>query len=45
MIKLPPGVNIDNLIDDLRTLSWEACECLLYYAQVLKESEYKSNIL
>ncbi len=45
MIKLPPGVNLNNLIDDLRTFSWEACETLLYYAQILKDSEYKSNIL
>ena len=45
MIKLPSGVEINNLIDDLRTLSWEASEVLLYYAQILKDSNNKSNIL
>ncbi len=45
MIKLPFGVDIKNLIDDLRILSWEACEILLYYAQKLKDSNYKLNIL
>ena len=45
MIKLPSGVKIKNLIDDLRNFSWEAAEILLYYSQILKDSDYKSNIL
>ena len=45
MIKLPSGLEIKNLIDDLRIFSWEACETLLFYSQILKESNYKSNIL
>ena len=45
MIKLPSGVEINNLIDDLRELSWEASEILLYYYQILKDSNNKSNIL
>ena len=45
MIKLPPGLDIGNLIDDLRTFSWEASEILLYYAQILKDSKNKINIL
>ena len=45
MIKLPSGVDIKNLIDDLRSFSWEASEILLYYAQILKDSNNKSNIL
>ena len=45
MIKLPSGIEIKNLIDDLRIFSWEACEALLYYAQILKDSNNKSNIL
>ena len=45
MIKLPSGVGIENLINDLRILSWEASEILLYYAQILKDSDNKSNIL
>ena len=45
MIKLPSGVEINNLIDDLRDLSWEASEILLYYYQIVKDSNSKSNIL
>ena len=45
MIKLPSGLEIKNLIDDLRIFSWEACETLLYYSQILKESNNKSNII
>ena len=45
MIRLPCGLEIKNLIDDLRSLSWEAAETLLYYAQILKESNDKSNII
>ena len=45
MINLPPSVNLNNLIDDLRTFSWEASDILLYYSQILKDSENKSNFL
>ena len=45
MIKLPSGVEINKLIDDLRILSWEASHMLLYYAQIVKDSSDKSNIL
>ena len=44
-MNLPSEVKINNLIDDLRILSWEASEILLYYAQILKDSDNKSNIL
>ncbi len=45
MIKLPSGVEINSLIDDLRSFSWEASETLLYYSQILKDSNNKSNII
>ena len=45
MIKLPFGVDINNLINDLRNLSWHASDTLLDYAQILKDSNGKSNIL
>ena len=45
MIELPSGVEPKNLIDDLRDISWEACDILLYYSQILKDSSDKSNIL
>ena len=45
MIKLPSGVEINSLIDNLRSFSWEASEILLYFSQILKDSNYKGNIL
>ncbi|KGF91943.1 MULTISPECIES: 3'(2'),5'-bisphosphate nucleotidase CysQ [Prochlorococcus] len=45
MIKLPSGVEIKDLIDDLKLFSWEASEILLYYSQILKDSSNKSNII
>ena len=45
MIKLPSGVDIKNLIDDLRAFSWEVSEILLYYSQILKDTNNNSNII
>ncbi len=45
MTKLPSGVDINNLIDDMRIFSWQAADILLYYSKLLKNSDYKQNIL
>ena len=45
MIKLPFGVDINNLIDNLRSFSWEAPDILLYYANIIKKLEQKNEIL
>ena len=45
MFKLPLGVNINNLIDDIRIYSWQAADILLYYSKLLENSDYKKNIL
>ena len=45
MINLPSGLEVDNLIEDLRVLSWEASDILLYYSQILKDTNNNSNIL
>ena len=45
MIKLPFGVEINNLIDDLRIFSWEASDILIYYANIIKKLEQKNEIL
>ena len=45
MIKLPSGVEINNLIDNLRIFSWEAADILLYYANSIKKLEQKNEIL
>ena len=45
MIKLPFGIEINDLIDNLRSLSWEAADILLYYANIIKKLEQKNEIL
>ena len=45
MIKLPQGVDINNLIDDLRIFSWEASEILLFYSKIMRNVDSKNNIL
>ena len=45
MIKLPCGVDPNDLIDDLRSFSWEASDTLLYYANSIKNSEQKKDFL
>ena len=45
MINLPSGVDINNLIDDLKTFSWEASEILLYYSKILKNGKDKNSII
>ena len=45
MIKLPSGVDINNLIDDLRIFSWEAADLLVFYSDLIKNSEDGSEIL
>ena len=45
MVKLPLGVDINNLIDDLRIFSWEAADILIYYSQKLKNLDQKNKII
>ncbi len=45
MVKLPLGVDIDNLIDDLRVLSWEVADILLFYSKKFKESNHDIDII
>ena len=45
MIELPSGVDINNLIDDIRIFSWQAADILLYYSKLLENSDDKRNIL
>ena len=45
MQELPSGVNINNLINDLRKFSWEASEILIYFSQILRDTSNKSNII
>ena len=45
MAKLPLGVDIDNLIEDLINFSWEASEILLYYSKIIKDSDRKNDLI
>ena len=45
MFRLPIGVDINNLIDDLRIFSWEAAKIFLYYSQILKNSTNSEKII
>ena len=45
MVKLPFGVNINNLIDDIRILSWEAADIMLHYSNLLRDPNNKDKIL
>ena len=45
MFKLPIGVDINNLIDDLRIFSWEAADIFLYYSQILKNPINSKKII
>jgi len=45
MIELPSGVDINNLIDDIRIFSWQAADILLYYSKLLEDVDHKKNIL
>ena len=45
MINLPSGVDINNLIDDLRIFSWEAADVLLYYSEIIRDAEQRREII
>ena len=45
MFKLPVGIDINNLIDDLRVFSWEASDILLHYSKRLKNQNYAKEII
>ncbi len=45
MIKLPSGIEIDNLINDLRRLSWEASDILLYYSKLISNKSSSKKII
>ena len=45
MAKLPLGVDINNLIDNLRIFSWEAADILIYYSKIIQASSEKDGII
>ena len=45
MTKLPFGVDINNLIGDLRIFSWEAADILIYYSNLIRNPKEKAKII
>ncbi len=45
MIKIPFCLDKDKLINELKTISWEAADILLYYAEEIKDIKQKSKII
>ena len=45
MFKLPSGVDINNLIDDLRLFSWEASDIFHYYSKKLNKKQDLKEII
>ena len=45
MIKLPLGLNINNLIHDLRIFSWEAADIFFLYSEKIKNLTQKDQII
>jgi len=42
---LPIGIDINNLIEDLKIICWEASSILLYYSQKLKDNQCEKNFI
>ena len=45
MIKLPIEQDINNIMDDLRSFSWEASDILLHFSNLIKENKDSKNII
>ena len=45
MVKLPFGIEINNLIDDLRIVGWEASDIILHFSNKIKDPNYKKDII
>ena len=45
MITLPNGVDINNLIEDLKNYSWEAADILINYSEKIKDFKVKNEVL
>tara|TARA_Y100001978_G_C23680371_1_gene428696 strand:+ start:69 stop:971 length:903 start_codon:yes stop_codon:yes gene_type:complete len=45
VFKLPVGVDINNLIDDLRIISWKACDIFYYYSKKIKDNYFDKELI
>ena len=44
-MNLPEGIDINYLIEDLRSFSWEAAEILLYYSNQFRNEKAKNDLI
>tara|TARA_B100000212_G_C27380751_1_gene536938 strand:+ start:1846 stop:2748 length:903 start_codon:yes stop_codon:yes gene_type:complete len=42
---LPIDLSLRSLINDLKNISWQACDILLYYSQRIKDERFKSKLI
>ena len=45
MVTLPNGVDIDNLIEDLKIYSWQAADIFLDFSKKINDSNFKDEVL
>ena len=45
MVNLPNGVDINNLIEDLKIYSWQAADILLNYSKIINDPKGKDEVL
>tara|TARA_B100000212_G_scaffold275006_1_gene214532 strand:+ start:346 stop:1254 length:909 start_codon:yes stop_codon:yes gene_type:complete len=45
LVTLPSNIDFDILIDNLRKISWEAYDILIYYSQILRDTNKKNKII
>ena len=45
MVNLPNGVDINNLIEDLKIYSWQAADILLNYSKIINDPKGKYEVL
>ena len=45
MFELPFDVNINNLIKDLRIISWKACDILNYYSKKINDDNFDKELI
>ena len=45
MFNLPDGIEINNLINDLRVISWEAADILLFYSNQLEDKNINKHLI
>jgi len=45
MFKLPINVDINNLIKDLKIISWKACDIFYHYSNIIKDNDVSKGLI